>query len=218
MALRGLMNSVTMSLGGDPGSSGWTERSAAIACRIHLDQMRRLLVVVVDGEARPNNVVSTLSSLSDIGLIIDSATSAVIDANGFETMLAAETMTRRLATKLGKLHCGPPSAAGAAPLADTEIKHYFAHVSFHDLNEATALDPAACDKDKGDCTMGDVARSGTSLSFSGPQVDALVKAGSSAFFCNRSVLAFLRDSKAVGATEPAYACARPGEKTLPPPP
>jgi hypothetical protein len=212
MALRGLMNTVTMSFGSDPGSSGWTERSAAIACRLHLDQMRKLLVVVVDGEARPNNEVSTLSSLSDLGLILSAASSAAIDANGFETMLAAETMTRRIAAKMGKLHCGTP------PPADTEVKHYFAHVSFHDLSEATALDPAACGKSKGDCTMSDVARSGTSLNFSGPEVDALVKAGSSAFFCNRNVLAFLRDSKAVGTTEPAYSCAKPGEKTLPPPP
>ena len=218
MALRGLMNTATMSFGSDPGQSGWTERSAAIACRLHLDRMRRLLVVVVDGEARPNNEVSTLSSLSDIGMILNTATSAAIDANGFETMLAAENMTRRIATKMGKLHCGTPPAAGAAPLPDTEVKHYFAHVSFHDLSEATALDPAACGESKGDCTMSDVARSGTSLNFSGPQVDALVKAGSSAFFCNRSVLSFLRDSKAVGTTEPIYSCAKPGEKKLPPPP
>jgi hypothetical protein len=66
--------------------------------------------------------------------------------------------------------------------------------------------------------MSDVARSGTRLDFSGPEVDALVKAGSSAFFCNRNILAFLRDSKAIGATEPVYPCAIPGEKTLPPPP
>ena len=218
MALRGLMNIVTMNLGGDPGSGAWTKQSAAIACKIHLDRLRKLLVVVVDGEARPNNEVSSLSSLSDIGTILDTATSAAIDANGFETMLAAEAMTKRIATKLGKLHCDAPPAEGAPQPADTEVKHYFAHVSFHDLSEATALDPAACGKSEGDCTISDVARSGTSLDFSGPQVDALVKAGRSAFFCNRNILAFLRDSKAVGATEPVYPCAQPGEKTLPPPP
>ena len=218
MALRGLMNTVTMSLGGDPGSGGWTKESTAIACKIHLDQIRKLLVVVVDGEARPNNQVSSLSSLSDIGVILDSATSAVIDANGFETMLAAEAMTKRIAAKMRKLHCDAPPPDGTPPAADAEVKSYFAHVSFHDLSEDTALDPAACGKSTGNCTMSDVARSGTSFDFSGPEVDALVKAGSSAFFCNRNVLAFLRDSKAVGATEPVYPCAIPGEKTLPPPP
>jgi NTE family protein len=218
MALRGLMNTVTMSLGGDPGSGGWTQQSAAIACKIHLDQIRKLLIVVVDGEARPNNRVSHMSSLSDIGVILDSATSAAIDASGFETMLAAEAMTKRIAAKMRKLHCGTPPAEGASSVSDTEVKSYFAHVSFHDLSEATTLDPAACGKSKGDCTMSDVARSGTRLDFSGPEVDALVKAGSSAFFCNRNILAFLRDSKAIGATEPVYPCAIPGEKTLPPPP
>jgi hypothetical protein len=218
MALRGLMNTVTMSLGGDPGSGDWTKESTAVACKIHLDQIRKLLVVVVDGEARPNNQVSSLSSLSDIGVILDSATSAVIDANGFETMLAAEAMTKRIAAKMRKLHCDAPPPDGAPSPADAEVKSYFAHVSFHDLSEDTALDPAACGKSTGNCTMSDVARSGTSFDFSGPEVDALVKAGSSAFFCNRNVLAFLRDSKAVGATQPVYPCAIPGEKALPPPP
>jgi len=41
------MNTVTMSLGGDPGSGDWTKESTAVACKIHLDQIRKLLVVVV---------------------------------------------------------------------------------------------------------------------------------------------------------------------------
>jgi hypothetical protein len=115
----------------------------------------------------------------------------MIDANGFETMLATDTLTKALAARLSQLSCDGTSA-------QHEVTPYFTRVSFQDLAEETVLNGAACGRDaKESCTMADVARSDTSLDFSIEQVDALIAAGRSAFQCSRKIEQFVRD---IGAT------------------
>jgi NTE family protein len=198
VALRGLMDIVAESLDSDAQpSDDWSPDAAALACGAGFGKIRKILIVSVDGQAQPDNSVSSLPYLSNIGQIINVASSAAIDANGFETMLAAQAMAKRLAGKLQKLPCFSASAATGSKDTDT-VTPYFARVSFGDLSETTKLGTLTnCGTDGNEvCTVGDLARSGTSLHFSPEEVDALIRAGKSAFLCNPEIRDFLTDSNA----------------------
>jgi NTE family protein len=204
VALRGMTNIMIQGLSHAAGEGRWSDMSA---CRMGLDKLHKILIVAVDGEAQANNTVASLPYLSDLSLILDVTSSAMIDANGFETMLATDAMAKKLAERLSDLDCG--REASAPTVSGRAVKSYFARVSFQDLSETTPFaDPAACGKRKGeDCTVDDLAHSGTSLAFSGAQVDALIAAGKSAFLCNRKIAEFLKDSGAASGTLPPLVCA-----------
>jgi predicted acylesterase/phospholipase RssA len=204
-ALRGLMNIVAQSVDNDAATSDeWSAEAAAAACRAGFGRVRKIMIVSVDGQAEPDNSVSSLPYLSGIGQIMDLATSTAIDANDFETMLAADTMTKRLALKLAKLPCFTSPAWGAPA-----VTPYFARLSFRNLNQSAPLPKLAdCGSDgKQTCTVGDLARSGTSLDFSPDQVDALIEAGRSAFWCDPEIRRFLTASNAASAEKNRLACA-----------
>ena len=200
VALRGMTNIIVQHLGTTDPNDDWTEAGRAAACRGGWGNVKRVVIVAVDGEAQANNKVASLPYLSDFLLILNVTSSALIDANGFETMLATNDLTRRLAARLSKLSCdGVP--------AGHEVTPYFTRLSFQDLAEETVMNAAACGRDaKESCTMGDLARSGTSLDFSAEQVDALVSAGRSAFQCNRKIAQFLNDVNATADSVPDLAC------------
>lgn len=201
MALRGFTNIVIPHFGtNDTGEGVWTEKSRAAACQGNWNKIRHLVVVVVDGEAQPNNQISSLPYLSDLTLVLSVTGSALIDANGFETMRATDAMTRVLAKRLSQLSCDGSSA-------EHTVQPYFVHVSFQDLLQEAKLDPKACDSNKS-CTLGDVARSDTSLDLSGPEVDALITAGRSAYQCNRKLAQFLTAVNAKMQGGPPLPCRR----------
>jgi predicted acylesterase/phospholipase RssA len=205
VALRGLMDIVAESVDNDAAASDeWSPEAAAGACSAGFGRVRKIIIVSVDGQAEPDNSVSSLPYLSGIGQIMDLATSTAIDANDFETMLAADAMTKRLALKLAKLPCFAPPASGSAA-----VTPYFARLSFRNLSESTPLPKLAnCGSDgKQTCTVGDLARSGTSLHFSPDQVDALIEAGRSAFWCDPEIRRFLTDSGAAWSEKNQLACA-----------
>lgn len=202
VALRGFTNTLIPALGtNDSGEGMWTEPARIAACRGGWGKVRHVVVVVVDGEAQPNNQVATLPYLSDLLLILNVASSAQIDANGFETMLASDALTKLMAARLSQLSCD------GAP-AGHPVTGWFARVSFEDLAQGTALDPAACGG-RGACNLGDIARSDTSLAFSRPQVDALIAAGRSAFQCNRKLRQFLARINAAQSGAPPLPCRLP---------
>jgi hypothetical protein len=199
VALRGYTNTVIPYLGTtDTGTGMWTEQARAAACRGGWGRIKHIAVVVVDGEAQPDNKVATLPYLSDLLLILNVTGSALIDANGFETMLASDALTKLMATRLEQLACdGIP--------AGRKVEPWFARVSFQDLAQNTVLPDAACGGNA-PCTLGDVARSDTSLAFSAPQVDALIDAGRSAFQCNRKLTKFLEVLGAKPGAGPPLPC------------
>jgi NTE family protein len=202
VALRGLTNLMVQNLGENPDAS-WTPEANAMGCKGGWGAVKRVAVVAVDGEAQPSNQVAALPYLSDLLLILNVTSSAMIDANGFETMLATDTATKLMARRLSQLNCD------GAP-AGHEVVPYFTRISFQDLAEGTVMDPAACGRDSGEgCTMGDIARSDTSLDFTATQVDALVAAGRSAFLCNRKIAQFLGDVGARNKDGPPLACRMP---------
>jgi NTE family protein len=209
VALRGLSNIVIQSVRDLNGTARWSDPKA---CSLGLDKLRKILIVVSDGQALPNRTVSSLPYLADLGLILDVTSSTMIDANGLETMFASDALSRQLAAKFSLLDCGNPPTAGAADAAapiEPRVKAYFARVSFANLDGTADLgNSAPCDKEKGErCTVDDLAHSGTSLAVSGDQVDALVKAGRSAFLCNLKIRQFLAESNAAPPPSPALACA-----------
>ena len=196
VALRGFSNTVISHFGTtDTGEGMWTDEMRSAACRGGWGAVKHIAVVVVDGEAQPDNKVGSLPYLADLALILDVTGSALVDANGFETMLATGSLTDLMAKRLSQLQCDGVPAHTVTP--------WFARVSFQDLAQDTVLDPAACARGaKESCTLGDVARSDTSLSFKPQQVDALVAAGRSAFQCNRKLAKFLTALNASTAAPP----------------
>lgn len=200
MALRGFTNAVLPYLGTDDGADMWKGPLRAAACKSGWNKVKHVAVIVVDGQARPNNQVAQLPYLSDMLLILDVTSSALIDATGFETMMSTSALTAVMAKRLEQLHCDGDAA-------DRVVTPWFAHVSFDDLAEGTVLPPAACDRSAKDgCTLGDLARSGTSLDFTPEQVDALVSAGQSALQCNPKVKALLRALNAAPGAGPPLPC------------
>lgn len=203
VALRGILNIVLQNFTTLEATAPWHD---AESCRIGMNRVRRIVIVAVDGEAQPNKHVATLPYLSDLSLILDVTSSAMIDANGFETMLATDAMIRKLANKLSLLDCRQDTET---PFVPQSVTPYFAHVSFQDLHEATPLpDGKSCNKSNDvSCTVDDLARSETSLDFSPQAVDALIQAGRSAFLCNRKVGVLLRDIGAKAVPVETLPCA-----------
>jgi NTE family protein len=200
MGLRGFTNALLPYLGTDEGKDMWKGPVGAAACRSGWSKVKHVVVVVVDGQAKPNNRVSQLPYLSDALLILDVTSSALIDATGFETMMSTSALTGVMADRLKQLKC-----EGDDP--ERTVTPWFTHVSFDDLTEETVLPPAACDRAAGDgCTIGDLARSGTSLAFKPEQVDALVAAGRSALQCNPKFKALLKTLNATPAADPPLPC------------
>ncbi len=197
VALRGFGNTALPYIG-DNGA-GWSEEVRASLCRGGWDRIRHIAAIIVDGEAQPSNQVASLPYLSDLLLILNVTSSAMIDANGFETMLATDAYTRQLAAQFKALDCGKGPSPG--------VSAWFARVSFQDLAEDTVLPPEACDRHAPEgCTLGDIARSDTSLDFSAAQVDALVAAGKSAFSCNLKLKGLMAKLNATQDAAPPLAC------------
>jgi len=203
VALRGFANTALPYLG--ENGAGLSAETRSALCRSGWDRIRHIAVVVVDGEAQPSNEVASLPYLNDLLLVLNVTSSAMIDANGFETMLATDALTQQMAKRFKTLDCGegPPA----------EVSAWFARVSFQDLAEDTVLPAGACNRDDGEgCTLGEVARSDTSLAFTKPQVDALVDAGRSAFQCNRKLQLLFAALDAKGEATSPLPCRRPKEK------
>jgi len=214
VALRGLTNIVIRHMSAADTGDLWTEANRAAACRNGWGRIKRVVFVAVDGEAQPDNKVATLPYLSDFLLILNVTSSALIDSNGFETMLATDALTKAIGSRLSQLSCdgGPGGPGGHA------VTPYFARVSFQDLAEETVLDGTACGRDaKESCTMGDLARSETSLDFQDKQVDALIAAGRSAFHCNRKMAQLRRDMSATEDAGSGFACRHATAKVGEPP-
>lgn len=205
VALRGMTNILIENL---PELEGLSERDDARLCQSGFARLRKILIVAVDGEAQPNRKIAAMPYLSDLGLILDVTSSAMIDANGFETMLATDALTRKLAARLSTLSCN-----GAPP---RPVSSYFARVSFQDLNAAVRLPHlAACGAQSTSCSVDDLAHSETSLNFTAVQVDALIAAGRSAFLCNAKIAQYLHDSAADIGISPDFDCARSTARASP---
>lgn len=212
LALRGLQDFLAQYLE-KSSTVAWKGEEREAACRAGIDRVRRVLLVAVNGERQPDNTVSGQTHSWNMGLIAEATTSTAMKANSLETMQAADDMTKKLATHLGELRCmdtRPVHGRSGTPNnghAERVVAPYFARVSLEDLDPQTTLSSAACKKRRGKpCTPRDLARGETGLNYSRPQVDGLIAAGQSAFFCNPEIRQFLNDSHATVTANSDLAC------------
>jgi NTE family protein len=133
-----------------------------------LNKLRHVLIVSVDGQAEPDRALSEVPYLDSVFRVVGAVTSTAIDRYGFETLIHAREMTRRLAQGLARRDC--PAADIDLPKSCRIIDDHFAHVSLADLAD--------------DERRRALAAIPTGLTIEDADVDALVEAGRDAVLCD----------------------------------
>ena len=138
-----------------------------------LNKLRHVVIVSVDGQAEPDRQLSEVPYLDSLFRIIGAVTSTAIDRYGFETLIHAREMTRRLAVGLAQRDC-PRDELG--PTSCRMIDDHFGHVSLADLAD--------------DERRSALAAIPTGLTIADPDVDALIAAGHDAVLCDKDMRDF----------------------------
>ncbi|MCE9522953.1 MAG: patatin-like phospholipase family protein [Alphaproteobacteria bacterium] len=134
--------------------------------------LRHVIIVSVDGQAEPDRAMTDVPYLGSVFRVLGAVASTAIDRYGYETLIHAREMTRRLADGLASRGCPGPVVEGkAAPCRKVEAQ--FAHVSLGDLQD--------------DEQQRKLAAIPTGLTIDGPDVDALIVAGHDAILCDRDM-------------------------------
>ncbi|MEQ1867370.1 MAG: patatin-like phospholipase family protein [Micropepsaceae bacterium] len=147
-----------------------TEEDASINAET-LAALRHVLIVSVDGQAEPDRELTDIPYLDSVFRIIGAVTSTAIDRYGFETLIHARDMTKRLAAGLARRDCPTKEPC-------RKIEDHFAHVSLADLADderRTAL-----------------AAIPTGLTIADADVDALIAAGHDAVLCDADMREFFQ--------------------------
>lgn len=133
-----------------------------------LSRLRHVVIVSVDGQAEPDRALSEVPYLDSVFRVVGAVTSTAIDRYGFETLIHAREMTRRLAQGLARRDCPADAFEPAKPCRI--IDDHFAHVSLGDLAD--------------DERRSALAAIPTGLTIADPDVDALIAAGRDAVLCD----------------------------------
>lgn len=141
-----------------------------------LNRLRHVLVVSVDGQAEPDRQLTDVPYLDSVFRVVGAVTSTAIDRYGFETLIHAREMTRRLAQGLAQRDC--PKDELGQPSACRMIDDHFAHVSLSDLAD--------------DERRSALAAIPTGLTIEGGDVDALIEAGRDAVLCDADMRDFFK--------------------------
>jgi NTE family protein len=104
-----------------------------------LNKLRHVLIVSVDGQAEPDRKMTEVPYLDSVFRVIGAVTSTAIDRYGFETLIHAREMTRRLAQGLARRDC-PRGENG--PTACRMIDDHFVHLSLSDIAEDEGAVPS----------------------------------------------------------------------------
>lgn len=153
LALRGLLNQL-ISLEQDPRF----ERAQEVLA------IRRLAVIVVDGEAAQNTSLARDRLVTGIGQIINSVTGSQIDNYNFETMSVMRGKLDDYVRHIKELRCNIARVIDGQPCDD--VKSYLVHISLSEIK-----DPAVRAR---------LQSIPTGLTISDDDVDALVAAGEAA--------------------------------------
>jgi NTE family protein len=138
-----------------------------------LSKLRHVLIVSVDGQAEPDRELTEVPYLDSVLRVVGAVTSTAIDRYGFETLIHAREMTRRLAQGLARRDC-PRDEFG--PTACRMVDDHFAHVSLADIAE--------------DENRKALAAIPTGLTIAPHDVDALIQAGHDAVLCEKDMRDF----------------------------
>jgi hypothetical protein len=154
--------------------------------KLHLANVRQILVVSVDGEAEPdrNNEID-VPVLGGLSRIADATLNSVIDSANLSTLPLAAEATQDFRRAVGTLKCrahGLEEAICTNPPDMYVPDAVFAHVS---LSEWARQNPAQAQ---------DIANSPTGLSLPRGDAAKLVEAGKSAFLSNPDINCFLRNA------------------------
>lgn len=160
LAIRGLINSLIL-LGHDET----TFRAGRLA------KVKRILVIVADGQAPFNTARARQRTVSGLGQIFDAVSSTQIDAYNFETLDLARREIEQLAEEIQRLNC----RGGTCP----KVPVYFAHLSISGI------------RDEGVRTR--LQKIPTSLTLAEADIELLVTSGERAVATSPVLAAFKRD-------------------------
>ncbi|MBL8779493.1 MAG: patatin-like phospholipase family protein [Alphaproteobacteria bacterium] len=154
-----------------------------------LNRLRHVVIVSVDGQAEPDRQMTDVPYLDSVFRVIGAVTSTAIDRYGFETLIHAREMTRRLAQGLARRDC-PRGENG--PTACRMIDDHFVHLSLSDIAD-----------DEGRSALAAIP---TGLTISDEQVDALIAAGYDAALCDGDMRDFFKSLPNVQMPEMPKRC------------
>jgi NTE family protein len=154
-----------------------------------LGKLRHVVIVSVDGQAEPDRKMADVPYLDSVFRVIGAVTSTAIDRYGFETLIHAREMTRRLAQGLARRGC-PVGEAG--PMACRMIDDHFVHLSLGDIAD-----------DEGRSALAAIP---TGLTIADQDVDALVAAGYDAALCDADMRDFFESLPNVQMPEMPKRC------------
>lgn len=154
-----------------------------------LNRLRHVVIVSVDGQAEPDRQMTDVPYLDSVFRVIGAVTSTAIDRYGFETLIHAREMTRRLAQGLARRDC-PRGENG--PTACRMIDDHFVHLSLSDIAD-----------DEGRSALAAIP---TGLTISDEQVDALIAAGYDAALCDGDMRDFFKSLPSVQMPEMPKRC------------
>jgi NTE family protein len=154
-----------------------------------LNKLRHVLIVSVDGQAEPDRQMTEVPYLDSVFRVIGAVTSTAIDRYGFETLIHAREMTRRLAQGLARRDC-PRSESG--PTACRMIDDHFVHLSLSDIAD--------------DENRSALAAIPTGLTIADQDVEALIAAGYDAALCDGDMRDFFKSLPNVQMPEMPKRC------------
>jgi len=154
-----------------------------------LNKLRHVVIVSVDGQAEPDRQMTEVPYLDSVFRVIGAVTSTAIDRYGFETLIHAREMTRRLAQGLARRGC-PPGENG--PTSCRMIDDHFVHLSLSDIAD--------------DENRSALAAIPTGLTIADEDVDALIAAGYDAALCDGDMRDFFKSLPNVQMPEMPKRC------------
>lgn len=171
LALRGLLNvMMTFKSGAEQARNAPIER---------LLRVRRILVLVADGQAINDGRRARRRTVSSLGQIFDAVSGAQIDQYNVETLLLAQREFEEVAQQLRKRRCEHSSRIAGHACSD--VKTFFLRVSLADVD-----DPK---------TRARLQNIKTGLTIPAPDVDALVEAGRNAVLSSDTIKQFVDSLK-----------------------
>src|SRR5262245_22469977 len=130
---------------------------------IGFDKLRRIVLIMADGEAASDSSWPQQRTVSSLGQIFSAVSGSQIDRYNFETVLLAEQQLERLSETLKRIRCDEGTTI--AGHACNDVKAYFVRLSLREITDKKV--------------RAELQQIPTGLTISEEAVDKLVEAGSS---------------------------------------
>ena len=163
-----------------------------------------MLIVSVDGQAEPDRELTNVPYLDSVFRVIGAVTSTAIDRYGFETLIHARDMTKRLAAGLARRDCPREKKGRKSPAARSTITSPMSRSPISPTTNGARR----------------FAAIPTGLTIADADVDALIAAGHDAVLCDADMREFFKGLPNVRmpADADALPAPIPAERSKPRPP